>query len=594
MTKLKILPLSILLIIGFLFSCERGISNQDQKVVLKGNISLSKSSKVRLSNIPIPLEKEWSNGIDITGISTTVDSTGKFEFNFKIAKPDFYRLDYGRNNTVLYLEPKDSVFISIDSLPKFGGDKKMLNQFLQEHKLELDKTENYILNNLASLYALNETEFHKELDSIKTNLIEQADSFLESTNNVPLAYKDRVIANNEYLVNYYKLLYPLGYKSITRNKANLSENFYEELSIGLNNPKFLNSKRFVNYLDKYVEIMASGEFKYERYDVKPLEKIQARYNTIKALSVDQEIKDYLFEQHFKLCNEYYSPKHWKTILDDFLESNDNSELTNKILKTYEASLAVRQEPDEIKVYKKIEDIELDVHVFYPSNHQRNDDKAVFLFFHGGGWSLGLPENGYKNCKKMAEKGIVAISVEYRLIDVHGNTIQKGLEDAKSAIRWVRANASELGIDPNKVVATGFSAGAHLAATTAIIDDYVSNDNSGFSSEPNLVITQSSNYIADGDFFMGVSKGQAQSVSLLQNVKKDLPPFLSLHASNDYLDPVYTFYQFKSKMEEYENDFQFRVFEGVDHFFSDREAKKEVDSLINEFLERRGYFPILKD
>ncbi len=591
--KNVVLPL-VLIVVSILFSCQHGKSVEVQKAVLRGTIKLSDQKEVRLSSMPIPMEKEWSKTIDTSGISAKLDDFGNFEMSINVPEPDFYRLGYGNKSIEIYLEPTDSVSISIDSLPKFGGDEKVLNQHFQDYKGILAKNENYIRNNLASIYALEEMEFNKKLDSIRNGIKDQSDSLLAEIDDIPLSFKNRVIADTEYLIDYYKLLYPVGYQSIRRTKATLSDNFFDKLSKGLNGPQFLNSANYIRYLDKYLEIMSAGVFKYERYDIMPLEKIQARYNAIKKLQVDQKIKDYLFGQHFRNCNTYYSAKHWKTIHDDFVHSSQNDELVDVVSQTYESATALREEPNEVKVYKTIGDIQLEAHIFYSDSHKKENANAAYLFFHGGGWSLGLPENGYANCEKMVDKGVVAISFEYRLIDVHGNTIQKSLEDAKSAVRWVRANAHDLGIDPERIVASGFSAGAHLAASTAIIDDFVSEDNEDFSSIPNLIITQSSNYTAEGDFFMGVSEGQSNSVSLIEHVKSDLPPFLVLHAAEDYIDPVYTFYQFKSRMAEYENDFEFKVFQGVDHFFSDEQARREVDDLINDFLGTRGYFDSPKD
>ncbi len=586
--KNVVLPL-VLIVVSVLFSCQHDKSELVRKAVLRGNIKLSDDEKVRLSNRPIPIEKEWSKTIDTSGISVNLDDFGNFEININIAEPDFYRLGYGTKSVEIYLEPNDSVSISIDSFPKFVGDNKALNQYFQDYEGILIKNENYIRDNLAGIYALDEIGFNKKLDSIKNDIKDQSNSLFEDLEEIPSSFMNRVIADNEYLIGYYKLLYPVGYESIRRTKATLSDNFFDKLSEGLNAPQFLNSANYVRYLDKYLEVMSAGVFKYERYDIMPLEKIQSRYNVIKKLHVDQKIKDYLFEQHFKNCNKYYSTKHWKTIYDDFVQVSKNDDLVDVVSKAYKTATALRQEPEEVRVYKTVGNIQLDAHIFYPDGHKNDNTNAAYLFFHGGGWSLGLPENGYTNCEKMVDKGVVAISFEYRLIDVHGNTIQKSLEDAKSAVRWVRANAHDLGIDPERIVASGFSAGAHLAASTAIIDDFVSEDNEDLSSIPNLIITQSSNYTAEGDFFLGVSKGQSNSVSLIEHVKSDLPPFLLLHASEDYIDPVYTFYQFKSRMEEYENDFEFKVFQGVDHFFSDEQARREVDDLINDFLGTRGYF-----
>lgn len=582
-------------IMTFLLSCAQKNHKGTNKVVLIGSVTSPNQNTIYLSNEPILLENEWSTASDTTGVSTTVDTDGNFRFEAEIEKPDFYRINYGDKSVQLYLSPKDSILVTLDSIITIEGSNAHLNKYIQKQEIELGKAEGHILSNIASFYSLDERVFTKQLDSLKNSNVEQYNSFVNQIENVPSDFKERSISTINNLYSYYQLLYPLGYESITRNKADLTENYFEKLSKGLDMSEFLNDKRYTTYLDKYIEIMSAGEYKYERYDNKPLEKIHARYNVIKELSLNQSIKDYLFEQHFKLCNENYSTKHWKSIFDDFKENNQNEALYSKIAKTYSDSYNDRAEPDIIKTYKTVSGIELEAHVFFPKGHSKELKKSAYLYFHGGGWSLGMVEAGYASCKRMAEKGMVAISFEYRLIDVHGNIIQKGLEDAKSAIRWTRSQATELGVNPNKVVAAGFSAGSHLAASTAIIDDFVSEDNNSFSSKPNLVITQSASYdLTKADYFSGISRGQSESVSLLQNIQADLPPFLSFHTTEDYLAPVNRFYEFKAAMESYKNDFQFQVFDGVGHFFRDKETREKMNDLIDNFLEARGFLTNTKD
>ncbi len=585
----------LFVVMVFLLSCEKKMPEGANKVVLNGLVVSPDQNTIYFAKEPIPLENEWSIATDTTGILASIDDEGSFRFEIEIEKPDFYRINYMDKRIQLYLSPKDSVFITLDSIVNIEGSNTSLNTYLQEQKTALDNAEAYILSNLARLYSLDINSFKNQFDSLKKSDLEHHASFIDHVKDVSPEFKERSISAIANLYNYYQLLYPLGYESITRNKASISEDFFEELSKGLNMPQFLNDKRYISYLDKYVEIMSAGDYKYERYDNLPLEKIWARYATIKALALDQRIKDYLFQQHFKLCNENYSTKHWKPVLNDFKASTQNQALYLKIADTYHNSLKGRNEPDTIKVYKTVNGIELDAHVFFPKAHSKEDKRSAYLYFHGGGWSLGMAEAGYTACKKMAEKGMVAISFEYRLIDVHGNKIQKGLEDAKSAIRWARSQAAELGLDPDRIVAAGFSAGAHLAASTAIIDDFVSEDNNSFSSKPNLVITQSASYdLTKNDYFSGISGGQSESVSLLQNIKADLPPFLSFHATDDRIAPVYGFFKFKSAMELYKNDFQFKTFERTGHFFRAKETRREMNNLIDHFLKTRGFSTWVKD
>ena len=63
------------------------------------------------------------------------------------------------------------------------------------------------------------------------------------------------------------------------------------------------------------------------------------------------------------------------------------------------------------------------------------------------------------------------TVADRLTTQHDATPLESIADAKSAIRWIRENAEELGVDPDRIVASGYSAGGHLAMCTAMIDKF---------------------------------------------------------------------------------------------------------------------------
>ena len=65
---------------------------------------------------------------------------------------------------------------------------------------------------------------------------------------------------------------------------------------------------------------------------------------------------------------------------------------------------------------------------------------------------------------------------------------EAVEDAKSAMRWVRANAARLGIDPNRIVACGGATGGHLAASVAALEEFDSpGDDVRFSAKPNVMM-----------------------------------------------------------------------------------------------------------
>ena len=117
-------------------------------------------------------------------------------------------------------------------------------------------------------------------------------------------------------------------------------------------------------------------------------------------------------------------------------------------------------PDKMVVYKRVDDVELKLHIFEPPDRQANKPVPAIVFFFGGGWVGGTPTQFYHQCDYLASRGMMAISAEYRIKSKHGTTPFECVADGKSAIRWVRANAERLGINPDKIVAGGGSAGGH--------------------------------------------------------------------------------------------------------------------------------------
>jgi acetyl esterase/lipase len=86
-----------------------------------------------------------------------------------------------------------------------------------------------------------------------------------------------------------------------------------------------------------------------------------------------------------------------------------------------------------------------------------------LLIHGGGWAHGSRLDGDHQCEAFLRHGLVAVPVDYRLAGSGPDTYWPAqIQDVQLAMRWVRANAGTLGIDPRHICALGSSAGGHLA------------------------------------------------------------------------------------------------------------------------------------
>jgi acetyl esterase/lipase len=106
-----------------------------------------------------------------------------------------------------------------------------------------------------------------------------------------------------------------------------------------------------------------------------------------------------------------------------------------------------------------QDLRLDV--YHPTAPPK---RTAIIHFHGGGFTRGSKDSNEANCRAFAERGYTSVSAQYRLAPQ--NRWPDQIHDAKAAIRWTRANASRLDIDPDKIIVAGYSAGGTLALVSA--------------------------------------------------------------------------------------------------------------------------------
>ena len=120
-------------------------------------------------------------------------------------------------------------------------------------------------------------------------------------------------------------------------------------------------------------------------------------------------------------------------------------------------------------FKKGKDKDLSAFVHFPEDWKQGEKRPAIVFFFGGGWVGGTPSQFVKQSDYLATRGMVGVRVEYRTIPKSGMELPTVCcAEAKSALRYVRSHAAELGIDPKRIAAAGGSAGGHLAAFTALV------------------------------------------------------------------------------------------------------------------------------
>lgn len=113
-------------------------------------------------------------------------------------------------------------------------------------------------------------------------------------------------------------------------------------------------------------------------------------------------------------------------------------------------------------FSSIGDIQLKLDLYKPKNS--DEPLPAVVCIHGGGWYKGNKKGFGKVAKALANNGFVAVTIDYRLSGVAPFPAQ--IQDCKAAVRWLRLNADNYGIDTSRIGAIGHSAGGHLVALLA--------------------------------------------------------------------------------------------------------------------------------
>jgi acetyl esterase/lipase len=217
-------------------------------------------------------------------------------------------------------------------------------------------------------------------------------------------------------------------------------------------------------------------------------------------------------------------------------------------------LAAELSPTRTLVYKRSRTAPLSMHIFEPVGHKRGDARPCFLAIHGGGWMRGSPRVYYPFAENFARLGMVGISLEYSLMSTPGVTPFDCVKDGRSAMRFLKAHATELGIDPQKIIAAGGSAGAHVAAGTALfegVDD--EGDDRNIPCEPAALVLYYPVIDTSSEGYGQKKCGERWSeISPLHRVKPHAPPTLILHGTGDTTTPYRGAELFRDTMRSHGN------------------------------------------
>jgi acetyl esterase len=246
----------------------------------------------------------------------------------------------------------------------------------------------------------------------------------------------------------------------------------------------------------------------------------------------------------------------------------------------------------VETYRKIDSTELKLWIFGESDPKT--PKPAIVFFFGGGWNGGTPAQFEDQARHFAKRGMIAITADYRVKSRHGVQVVECVKDVKAAIAWVRENAQRLGIDPNKIAASGGSAGGHLAASTGTISGIGSDErpNAMILFNPACTLAPIADWNPPGDKArvnverFGV---EAQVISPAHHIGPHTPPTLILHGKKDTTVPYDSVVAFEGEMKKAKRPCKLVGYEGAEHgFFNRGEGYTKTLSEADSFLVDLGW------
>jgi acetyl esterase/lipase len=236
---------------------------------------------------------------------------------------------------------------------------------------------------------------------------------------------------------------------------------------------------------------------------------------------------------------------------------------------------------------------------------RTKATPAIIFIHGGAWKSGKRSDMKFYCVKFAEKGYVTATVTYRLMDEA--PFPAAVQDVKCAVRWLRANAVKYNIDPERIVASGNSAGGHLSMMIGYSDDPSlegTGGNNNFSSRVCAVV----NFYGPTDLTTDFAKKQPlvenflggktfdeapdiyKLASPIFHLTKDDPPTLIFHGTIDSTVPIAQADKLVVKLKGLGIDYVYERYDGWPHTMDLAESvNRRCVYKMEQFFEK--YIPI---
>jgi acetyl esterase/lipase len=259
---------------------------------------------------------------------------------------------------------------------------------------------------------------------------------------------------------------------------------------------------------------------------------------------------------------------------------------------------------EVKVEKDIvfgkageDELHLDV---YKLADQKETLPGVLVIY-GGAWRSGNKEIMRIFCEQFCRAGYVVVASQYRLCPKHKFPAQ--VEDVKAAVRWMRANAKKLDLDPDRIGAMGASAGGHLSLMLGLMNPEDGMEGTAGNPEQSSKVQAVVNYFGPAKFtmrdwdpkderllvdFLGGKLDEVpdlyEKVSPTTYIDSSDPPVITFHGTQDPLVPYSQAPLLHSMLREKGVVSQLELVKGAGHGWWGADLQK-TQRLAIEFLDK---------
>jgi acetyl esterase/lipase len=226
---------------------------------------------------------------------------------------------------------------------------------------------------------------------------------------------------------------------------------------------------------------------------------------------------------------------------------------------------------------------LDVYLPYADPSEISKPKPAVLFIHGGGF-VGGDKGEYRTasvCTDLTRAGYVVVSCNYILGPKDKPGVwPRNIADCRDAVRWMRANADKLSLDPARIAVAGGSAGGYLALMVGLSDD-----KTGPGGDPNAKHSAAVDAVIDmygvvnftkhgkGDVPGVPAEGQAAYLPENQCDEND-PPVLIFHGTDDKIVDIAQSQSMAAALSRAKTRYDFVTVEGAPHTFDLRPRSRQ--------------------